>query len=33
MLPLLRDCDLDGALLAGLAKVDANATAGARPPP
>ncbi len=28
MLPLLRGGDLDGALLAGLAKVDANATAG-----
>ena len=27
MLPLLRDCDLDGALLAALAKIDANATA------
>ena len=27
MLPRLRDCDLDGALLAGLAKIDANATA------
>ncbi|HEX5451885.1 MAG TPA: TPM domain-containing protein, partial [Candidatus Limnocylindrales bacterium] len=26
MLPLLRDCDLDGALLTALAKVDANAT-------
>lgn len=26
MLPLLRSCDLDGALLASLAKVDANAT-------
>jgi uncharacterized protein len=27
MLPRLRECDLDGALLAALAKVDANATA------
>jgi uncharacterized membrane protein YgcG len=27
MLPLLRECDLDGALLAAMAKVDANATA------
>src|SRR5262249_19826303 len=27
MLPLLRQCDLDGALLAALSKIDANATA------
>ncbi len=26
MLPLLRDCDLDGALLAAMDKIDANAT-------
>ena len=26
MLPLLRGCDLDGALLAAMAKIDANAT-------
>src|SRR5512146_1311685 len=26
MLPLLKQCDLDGALMAALAKIDANAT-------